>query len=517
MIESAQDNHKTEIVTEDISSLNLEEMRVRLVKQSFLNKEIRDKGEHAKWGKYLRAPDVYFEILDKCKDKLIPLKDVANVRRGFTTGINEFFYLQVIENKEKIPGCSYYKNARGWEGYIEDKYLREVIKSPKESESITIDPAKLKFKIFLCNESKADLRKHGNKYALKYIEWGEKQSTKETIHWPNVPSVSGRTYWWGIDHKEFPEVIFPCGIDNVFKVFDNSIKILNDKRLYEIYTSGNETTKFLLTSLLFSFFIESESRTNLGDGLLDLTVYEVEDNLLPKPGLLKKSKQESLRKIYNKLSSRKVLSVYNEIKQKDRIAFDTIVLESIGLDASEYLPKIYDGLCEIVKERLELPKMRKTKQVEKGRFAYDKVKEVVIQDCLPDGIRTFPDDFYTKGNYNELEFDSYPAAGMPLIIDPFFTNFQMKTPDGKTIIELDSEVKAEFAALLSKKETFQIKIPKNEKVVALILINYNNYISGLRDQLTANAREKIHEWSKAESMAKEILADFGVNNNINQL
>ena len=510
LIETAQDNNKTEIVTEDISSLNIEEMRVRLVKQTFLNKEINEKGEHAKWGKYLRAPDVYFEILDKCKDKLIPLKDIADVRFGIKTGINEFFYLQVIEGKEQINGCSYCRNARGWEGFIEEKYLRAVIKSPKESESITIDPAKLKFKIFLCNESKADLRKHGDKYALKYIDWGEKQKTKENKSWSEVPSVSGRTYWWGIEHKEFPEVIFPCGIDNVFKVFDNSIKILNDKRLYEIFTGGNEITKYLLTSLLFSFFIEAESRTNLGDGLLDLTVYEVEDNLLPNPSLIKKVKQESLKKIYSKLSSRKVLSVFNEIKQKDRIAFDTIILDSIGIDAAEFLPKIYDGICELVKERLELPKMRKKKQAEKGKFAYDKVKEIVIEDCLPDGVRKFPEDFYTKGNYDGLEFDTYPAAGVPLIIESFFTNFNMKTADGKTIIELDSEVKAELAALLSKKETFQIKIPKDEKVVARILKNYGNYISELRDQLTANAREKIHDWSIAESMAKQILSDFGI-------
>ena len=47
-----------------------------------------------KWGgKYLRAPDIYWTILEKGKDKLVRLGDVAEVRRGFTTGANEFFYL----------------------------------------------------------------------------------------------------------------------------------------------------------------------------------------------------------------------------------------------------------------------------------------------------------------------------------------------------------------------------------------------------------------------------------------
>ena len=47
-----------------------------------------------KWGgKYLRAPDVFFTILDKGKEKLVKLSDVAEVRFGIKTGVNEFFYL----------------------------------------------------------------------------------------------------------------------------------------------------------------------------------------------------------------------------------------------------------------------------------------------------------------------------------------------------------------------------------------------------------------------------------------
>ena len=46
-----------------------------------------------KWGKYIRAPKIFFKILERGKNKLIPLKEVADVRRGFTTGANQFFYL----------------------------------------------------------------------------------------------------------------------------------------------------------------------------------------------------------------------------------------------------------------------------------------------------------------------------------------------------------------------------------------------------------------------------------------
>ncbi|NJD22550.1 MAG: hypothetical protein FIA82_07750 [Melioribacter sp.] len=195
------------------------------------------------------------------------------------------------------------------------------------------------------------------------------------------------------------------------------------------------------------------------------------------------------------------------------IKLDTEILEALGLDAKIYLPKIYDGLCELVKERLELPKMRKKQQKEEVKYAYDKVKEDVIEDCLPDGIRKFPQDFYSKGNYEELEFESFSTNGKPLTSDAFFNRYQMKTEGGETIIELDSEVKAEFVEILSRHSTYQIKIPIKEKTVELILKNYNTYIKELKTHLEVNAKEKLHDWALAEKMAKEILEEFGVDTN----
>jgi hypothetical protein len=510
LIETAEAHPKIEEVAENISSVDVEEMRIRLVNQSFLHKEIEEKGELAKWGKYLRAPDVYFELLDKCKDKLIPLKDIAEVRFGIKTGINEFFYLEITEQNvpsgEGIEGCVHCRNGRGWEGLIEEKYLRAVIKSPKESESITIDPTKLKFKIFLCNESKADLRKKGDKYTLKYIEWGEKQRTKENIPWMEVPSVQGRKFWYGINIQGIPDGIISCGIRATYKIYDNKVtQVLADKRMYEINTK-NEYVIPLLNSSLFHLYVESDTR-ELGDGFIDLTVYEVEEALFPKTELLNKK----ILTLFEKVKKREIKEIIKEYKQKDRIEFDKAILTALGLDADSYLLKIYEGITELVHDRLLLPTMRKNLKKEDTKFAYGKVKTDVIDDCLPDGIRKFPQDFYTKGNYEELEFETYSTNGKPLTADSFFNRYQMKTEEGETIFELDSEVKAEFAEILSQHETYQIKIPANEKIVEQIIKNYHSYISELKDQLEANAKEKLHNWSEAEKMTKEILEEFGVN------
>ena len=77
-----------------------------------------------KWGgKYLRAPDIFFDIINQNKNNLIKLKDIANVRRGFTSGANDFYYLNDEDVKE-------------WN--IEKKFLRPIIFSLKEIECIEI-------------------------------------------------------------------------------------------------------------------------------------------------------------------------------------------------------------------------------------------------------------------------------------------------------------------------------------------------------------------------------------------
>jgi type I restriction-modification system DNA methylase subunit len=78
--------------------------RLHKVKQSDLYEFGKDKESQiyagSKWGgKYLRAPDIYWKILEKGKDKLVRLGDIADVRRGFTTGANEFFYLEDVTDK----------------------------------------------------------------------------------------------------------------------------------------------------------------------------------------------------------------------------------------------------------------------------------------------------------------------------------------------------------------------------------------------------------------------------------
>ena len=141
-----------------IGDPNVENRRERTRAYTELAQAGTRKNKYAgdKWGgKYLRAPDIYWTLLEKGKDKLVRLGDITEVRRGFTTGANEFFCLDA---------------ARIQEWGVESEFLKPVIKSPRECKSILVDPSQLQFKLFMCHADKAAL---AGTAALEYIKWGE--------------------------------------------------------------------------------------------------------------------------------------------------------------------------------------------------------------------------------------------------------------------------------------------------------------------------------------------------------
>ncbi|MFH1048310.1 MAG: DNA methyltransferase, partial [Patescibacteria group bacterium] len=268
-----------------------------------------------KWGgKYLRAPDIFFTILEKGKDKLVKLGDIAEVRFGIKTGVNKFFYL----TNEQIAK---------WK--IEKEFLKPVIKSPRECKSILVDPKDLKYKIFICNKSKVELK---GTNALRYIEWGESKKFNK------IPTVSNRKYWW--QNPDFGSKIFmQMSYNDIFRFWYSKDEIRCDARLYTISLKSEEDV-YLLNSTISAFIIELFGRANLGEGALDFKVYEADQ-------ILVLDKEKIKTKINREIFLRPIKSIFEECgidpksdvpieKQipkplPDRAELDKIVFDALDL------------------------------------------------------------------------------------------------------------------------------------------------------------------------------------------
>ena len=313
---------------------------------SMLSKNVGRLGKYLgdKWGgKYLRAPDIFFTILEKGKDKLIRLGDIAEVRFGIKTGANEFFYLEPLCPGSR-PGLLRVRNGAGWEGEIEEEFLKPVIKSPRECRSIIINPEDMRYRIFMCHKDKTELK--GTR-ALKYIEWGEEQE------YHLRPTLLNRNRWWDLGERDLSGLHFNYLIHDVGRTFVGHLYFSDN--FHDVYLGKDYAVS--LNSTVFFLFQNVIGRTNFGGGLMKIQTYELE-----RMKLINIRTNESKEILNNKH-----LTIFQEcginpesgipIADQEpnpvtyRKALDDIVFNALGLTEGER-KEVYRAVCQLVWERI---------------------------------------------------------------------------------------------------------------------------------------------------------------------
>lgn len=301
-----------------------------------------------KWGgKYLRAPDIFFTILEKGKDRLVRLGEIAEVRRGFTTGANDFFYLEPLGPGSR-PGLLRVRNGAGWEGEIEEEFLKPVIKSPRECRSIAIKPEDLKYRIFMCHMSKEELK--GTK-ALIYIEWGEKQK----YHFRST--LRCRQRWWDLGQRDPGMYLWPMVHHDRLATFINIKKVQVDHNLFEITPRNSNEHIATLFSVVAVLVRELYGRSNLGEGALKTEGIDI--NKFPSMAVNKKHIKHLYKLEIQDIFAECGIDPESEIpiaEQEpnplpDRKVLDDIVFDALGLTGEER-KEVYRAVCQLVWERI---------------------------------------------------------------------------------------------------------------------------------------------------------------------
>ncbi len=475
----------------EIISYEDDDIRMRLIRQGDLANEVEAAGQTVKWGQYLRAPDIYFEILEKCADKFVPLAEVADIRRGITTGINEFFYL----TEDKI---------KHWE--IERKFLKPVITSTKEIPTIFVDEKKLSQKLFVCDKSKKGL---AGTHALKYIRRAERHEKQ----WLKAPSVQGRKYWYAVPKNEVSDFLILRFRDKRHYTPVNPQNLLVGDTLFVGEFKDKSHSEFgcaFLNSALTALFTEVLGRTNLGDGLLTTYGPEIEMLLLPLKDTAKASrkKTEKVLNAFRRLGKRKVLPFGKEIKRKDRKDFEEAIFECLGLGQAE-CKAVCEAVNELMEERHLLPKLRSAKKKRRFEQDFEKLCEEVGEEIFPDGVRKFPDAFVKGWPRVKCEEIAVAAAELKLG-ENFLGKQEICDSQGQHFMDVSSEAKGKFIVYAKRKDEHIIKLPTSEIVVKKAVQNYEIYLKEQKQKLYTAFMEKCSNHNSSENMARQVFEEFGL-------
>jgi type I restriction enzyme M protein len=444
-----------------------EELRIFPKSQAELWEEGFDKesGKYvgAKWGKYLRAPEIFFKILKKGKGKLVPLKEIAEVRRGFTTGANEFFYLTEEEMKRRRIEREFWMHQDEKGNWVPNY----VIKSPRECKSIIVKPENLKYRVLMIHKDKKDLR---GTNVLKYIREGESKG------YHLRPTCASRERWYDLGSQASPDGLWFKAFNDRVIAPQNEHLFFSSDRFYAIYAKDkafrNSLFSYLNSTLPF-LIVELYGRVNLGEGALDNMTYEAASM-----SVLDVRKHDIKGgKIPKKILGRKTLTVFEELGastpegvsldkvKPDRRELDKIVMgEILGLTDEEQL-QVYRAVVDLVKSRIE-----KAKSFGKRR----KTKEGIDIDLL---VKTVMDKLGkdTLGNlYREKVLTHKPlrSRSLPKVSGEVKLEqelFGWRLSSGREHVDCASDMEARYLKVWLEVGLDSIKIPKDEAYLGEIV------------------------------------------------
>jgi len=289
------------------------------------------------WARLMRASAVWLEL--ERTMPLVRLGEVAELRRGVTSGANDVFYL---DRKEAARLA------------IEDEVLVPLVRSPREpgAETIDIDPQATP-SVALVVPPVADPERHfpaAWAYLRARSESAERPTLRARSPWWSLPRTTARLFLTKAYAARFVQRIAPS-------------PVMADQRVYAISPKPGVDTEVLaaiLNSTFTALALESLGRASLGQGALEWTVADARSLPIVDPRTAG-PRAAALRAGLGAMARRPILDVGAEAENRDRRELDGAVAATAGLEPA-ILGSLHEALCSSVARR-----QRKASSVERSR------------------------------------------------------------------------------------------------------------------------------------------------------
>ncbi|MDP2824172.1 MAG: N-6 DNA methylase [Sulfuritalea sp.] len=550
----AADNLRDEILAlgENVSH---NRYRARLVNQGELRRqgvdlgrlmrgEEKDEEEHeaassgdyfgGKWGVHLRAPDLWFELLDRYGRGFAPLGQLAEIRFGVKSGKDEFFFpkdcsaecLQSIsdpvgfEHEYGVPRKQVESGKvklvmagekRGELHAIEAEYLEPEVHSLMEVKGFSVSPADCARMILLAPSPRESL---AGTFALKYIEWGESRDyhTGSTC----AQRVGESREWYDLIGHHRGQMFWPMAQQYKHAIPTNDHHLIANHNLFDVDAKASSPSS--LAAILNST-IAILSKFQFGrpvgvEGNLKTEVIDVKMMLMPNPEHASAKVQEKLANAISALQKRKALQLIPEKRMRrmaferagktseldglsdqceldmpDRRALDHAVLDLIGIkserERTEWINRLYDYLrsfFEETRQKEELAIGNKNTSKRKGAASPQDLAAQIAQflhDEEPRWFKSYREFLREAPNASDFIAVEVPKDGLPKVHRDMLTlgvSFMRGTRQiGYT--STPTEAHAELLALaVAEKRLAAMRLPRSEAAALALLRDYDKFL-----------------------------------------
>jgi methylase of polypeptide subunit release factors len=491
-------------------------------------------GEYAggKWGIYVRAPAIFFELLDRCGEQLVPLGQLAEIRRGVTSGADDFFFVRDVTEdeiakasvglepddpridrrlKEKwgirladTERVRVVESGDRSRHLIEAEYLEPEVHSVMEIDSVEIDPARLSRKILLVSDPPEKLK---GTHILEYIKWGEREGFDQR---PSCASRLPARQWYDLAPAEPGTILWPLAHQYRHIVPYNPKGIISNKRLFDVYPREGVSAEVLcavLNSTVVALSKHSYGRQVGREGNLDTEVVDARLMLVPDVRQASPDIARKLVQAFTDMRKRNSRPLLEEFGETERPQLDEATLQLLGIAGAEerehIRTELYADLARLYGEvrEVELKKQVERRQTARRERASPRtIAEEIWEDLDKSLIRPFPLGFIPAGE--PVETVTLPA-GVPKVLEDLFDRGAVQI--NSSVIRLGSKARAEFAAKIAEQGiSGDSPIPKSDRACERALEAYGRYEA----QMEARFGELAEECSANPEIQTRIVREL---------
>lgn len=491
-----------------------------------------------KWGQYVRAPDVYFELLDCCKGKLVPLSEVAIVKRGFTSGIDKFYCVRDVTKPEieraGSPGAfrerfaigvketekiRIVKAGDGSVHLVEARYLEPELHSLMEASRITVtasDAGKLAINAPI---SRAVLRRT---HLKRYVEYAER------LGWHEGSTVASRArtrawYDLGLRPKgERAPIFWPKSQQYRHLAPWNQDHLPCNDNLYDVRPRTDVEPRVLwaiLNSTIAALVKQQYGRPAGVEGNLKTEVVDVNMMVVPDPRCASAEIGKQVVDAATRISRRALRRyLYEEFDLPDRRDLDDAVLELLGIEDAEERAALRQRIYEAIeteyratRDREQIAQRDRARSSRGGRTsATELAKDIWEIERDNFTLLQFPQDF-VRTRRNTIRFN-LPSGKVE--VGRAMLETGRLVPAGSirvggatgTIHVVGSVPKCEFLEAVSECGRYGlVEVPRDDQQCMDAVKEFERYRAELQARFTEFAERRTNDTSKQRSIATALM------------
>jgi hypothetical protein len=515
-----------------------------------------------KWGVYLRAPDLWFELHDETAGRWTPLSEIADVWFGVKSGKDIFFFprdataealsrdislrdfhvsygvsrRKVESGEVRIVACGPELSERR---PIEAEFLETEFHTMMDFDEFVVTPGHCDRSILLVAGSKSELP---GRLVRQYILWGEERDWHKGSTCKS--RVTPQRQWYDLTGHRRGAMFWPMAQQYKHLVPLNPHRLVCNHRLFDV--APRSETDHLLGGILNSTVVLL-SKYQFGrpvgvEGHLDTEVIDVNMMLVPDPRRATKTQRKAVEDAFKAMMSRKVLDfiperrlremAYRQRKKEDQLEalselceldmpdrrrLDDAVLNVLGVSSKErreeLLNKLYAYLREFfeaVRQKEELAIENKKRAKRRGLATPRQIAGEITEHLRsesPDWLRKFS-DFIPQGT--PCDTFKVPEKGLPELHSDLFVEHGIRINDNRkkpTVIETVHLAQSKALVLaVESGERGYVRVPHEKQACLEITEEFGMFQESRRNHLLELIKERTADEDVQEEIMKEVEA-----------